>query len=100
MSEQKALTKEELEQRVTQLEYELNNAIKREEILSNKLGQKEREIADLTVRSDQIIEGYQQQQQTVGNLQNKLETAEKELTNRKQRRDQQRNHNKQKQQAK
>jgi chromosome segregation ATPase len=99
MSEQKTETKEELERQVQQLQYQLNSAMRREGIIASKLGQKEVEVADLTVRLEQITQGYQSQQQSHQDLQGKLETAEKELLNRKQRREQQRN-NKPKQQAK
>jgi predicted nuclease with TOPRIM domain len=99
MSEQKTETKEELEQQVQQLQYQLNTVVRRESLLATKLGQKEVEVADLTIRLEQVSQGYQSQQQFSQDLQGKLETAEKELINRKQRREQQRN-NKPKHQAK
>jgi uncharacterized protein YoxC len=80
MSDQnKANTLQELEKQVQQLQYQLTNAINRENILLQRSGQKEREIADLTVRLEQITQGYQSQQQLNQQLQEKLQTVETEL---------------------
>lgn len=82
MSEQKIATRAELEQQVKQLQFSLNTADRREEILANKLGQKERENVDLSVKLDQIMQGYQAQQQSNQEMQGKLDRIEKEKIDR------------------
>lgn len=58
MSEKKDFTKEELEQRVSKLEYELNASIKIEKKLVEKLAIKEHEIAILLVQFEEVAEGF------------------------------------------
>ncbi|MEK4535648.1 hypothetical protein NST21_09915 [Peribacillus sp. FSL K6-1552] len=58
MSEKKELTKEELQQRVKCLEYDLNKSIKIENKLIEKIARKEHENTILSVKLEEISEGF------------------------------------------
>lgn len=72
MNEKKEFTKEELEQRVKKLEYELNKSIKIEKKLTEKIAKKEHENAILSVQYEEVAEGFaalQKMQEVIkGNL--------------------------------
>ncbi|MFF2290794.1 hypothetical protein [Peribacillus butanolivorans] len=58
MSEKKELTKEELQQRVKCLEYDLKKSIKIENKLIEKIARKEHENTILSVKLEEISEGF------------------------------------------
>jgi hypothetical protein len=59
MSEKKELTKEELQQRVKCLEYDLKKSIKIEnKLLIEKIARKEHENTILSVKLEEISEGF------------------------------------------
>ncbi|KON68621.1 hypothetical protein AKG34_07205 [Peribacillus butanolivorans] len=58
MSEKKELTKEELQQRVKCLEYDLNKWIKIENKLIEKIARKEHENTIISVKIEEISEGF------------------------------------------
>ncbi|MFE4349808.1 hypothetical protein ACFVSS_04250 [Peribacillus butanolivorans] len=58
MSEKKELTKEELQQRVKCLEYDLNKSIKIKNKLIEKIARKEHENTILSVKLEEISEGF------------------------------------------
>ncbi|MBT2614117.1 MULTISPECIES: hypothetical protein [unclassified Bacillus (in: firmicutes)] len=70
MEEKKELTKEELEQRVQQLEYELKKSIKIAKKLTDKIAKKEHENAILLVQFEEVAEGFAALQEIQKNTQN------------------------------
>lgn len=58
MEKKQEFTKDELEQRVKQLEYEWNKSMKIEKKLTEKLAKKEHENAILLVQFEEVAEGF------------------------------------------
>lgn len=58
MSENKVITKEQLEEKINKLEIDFNTSLKVEKKLAQKLAMKEHELALLSVQFEEVVQGF------------------------------------------